>query len=262
MSGKSRWFSLGWVLFAAFFFFSCGKGGEGGVVPPESAASRKAETAPLPLFLLPPQENPRSGLAFLVALRAGTAPPGRFVEWRALDVDYFFARQGGRQWVLAPGEEAALPLPGEALLALSTHPVSVPGIQGKAVYCAKTVVNVSSPQGGKAPPPSPIAGAKAGFPLEIVPLADPGTLRPGDDCPLRVVFQGDSLVGAEVRIEGECRGWGRPLLPRTDEEGGVCFRLEGPGAWLAVVRRSGLSEEGERTAWISSLYFRVEGGER
>jgi uncharacterized GH25 family protein len=50
-----------------------------------------------------------------------------------------------------------------------------------------------------------------GHPLEIVPLSDPGAIKPGDTLRLRVLFQGKPLAGAQVE-----RGDGKTAVPEAD----------------------------------------------
>ena len=248
---------LGALLSAA-----CGRSGKNGSLSAPPLPSRSLSAIPFPVFLLPSAKVPLAGRAFSLDPAAGTALPGRPVTWKDLRVDCLFARQGGRQWVLVPGRGAEIPLPGEVLLGLLSRPAAVPGVRGKVVYCSKTLWQVShSPEGVSRAAPSSVT-AEAGLPLEIVPLADPAGLRPGDDCPIQTVFRGDPLAGAEIRVEGECRGWGNPILLKTGPEGGACFRLEGAGSWLITVCRVDVSSLEEPITWVSSLLFEVKGGKR
>ncbi len=255
-----RLFLLAGILGGLLAAACGGRGRTPGI--PASPASSSPPVKPLPIFLPPPPGTPRAGRPFPVRAAAGASLPGRAVSWKDLPLDYLFARQGGRQWVPDPEEGVDFPRPGEVLLGLLSRPLRVPGVQGKVVYCAKTILDVSSPPDGTAGEAPSSVTALAGFPLEIGLMVDPGGLRPGDDCPLRVSFQGDPLAGAEVRIEGETRGWGNPLLEKTDGGGGACFRLEGEGPWLVTVRHAGAGPGGEPLTWVSSLFFRVKGGER
>ena len=248
---------LGALLSAA-----CGRSGGKSVFPPSSAPSRSPSAAPFPVFLFPSDLVPIAGRAFSLDPMAGRVLPGRPLSWRDLRLDSFFARQGGNQWYLEAGAPVQFPRPGEVLLGLLSRPAAVPGVRGKVVYCAKTLLEISpSPEGTSRTAPSSVT-AEAGLPLEIVPLADPAVLRPGDDCPLQAVFRGDPLAGAEIRVEGACRGWGNPILLKTGPEGGACFRLEGAGSWLITVCRVDVSSSGEPLSWVSSLFFEVKGGKR
>ncbi len=248
---------LGALLSAA-----CGRSGKNGTCTAPPAPSRSLSATPFPVFLLPSAGVPTAGRAFFLDPVAGAALPGRPVSWKDLRVDSLFARQGGNQWYLEPGAPVQFPRPGEVLLGLLGRPAAVPGVRGKVVYCAKTLLEISpSPGEASRAAPSSVT-AEAGLPLEIVLLADPAGLRPGDDCPLQAVFRGDPLAGAEIRVEGECRGWGNPVLLKTGPEGGACFRLEGAGSWLITACRVDLSSPGEPLTWVSSLLFEVKGGKR
>ncbi len=262
MSKYGRPFLPSAGILAVFVFFTCGRSRRGGPGAAPVGAASPLRAGPLPLFLLPSPGSPLAGKPFSLELRAGWNPPGRFTPFDSLEVDDLFARQGGEQWILDPGGEGTFRAPGEALLALLSRPVAVPGVEGRVVYCAKTIVEVFPSPGGKARPVPSSAAAMAGFPLEIVPMADPGELGPGDDCPLQVLFQGVPLAGAPVRVVGE-DGRGRPpLLLQTDPGGGICFRLDRDGGFLVTVQKEGEGEGRGKRTWVATLLFRVKGGAR
>ncbi len=110
-----------------------------------------------------------------------------------------------------------------------------------------------------------------GLAVEIVPLTDPTTLRPGDRCRFRLLFEGKPIAGARVgAIYASARTgpdeW--PLGARTDPRGEVEFTLADTGPWLIravhMVRRTG--EQGEESAdWESywaSLSFALDTARR
>ncbi|MDJ1158938.1 DUF4198 domain-containing protein [Chelatococcus sp. SYSU_G07232] len=71
--------------------------------------------------------------------------------------------------------------------------------------------------------------APQGLPLEIVPLADPLTLRMGDDLPVRVLMDGKPLAGANV------------LADYVNEGHGTSFRTDKDGKAVIVLRNDGLN---------------------
>jgi uncharacterized GH25 family protein len=69
-------------------------------------------------------------------------------------------------------------------------------------------------------------------PIEIVPLVNPYTLRPGQSLTVRVFFEGKPL--ADQQIDALHRQGNRTnrLSARTDAAGQASFQLAEPGAWL------------------------------
>ncbi len=65
---------------------------------------------------------------------------------------------------------------------------------GREMYtkCAKTYVVAGNPTPGFAKP--------VGMKIEIVPLADPANLKPGDTLPLEVLYNGKPLADAQVEL--------------------------------------------------------------
>ncbi|HSG38336.1 MAG TPA: DUF4198 domain-containing protein [Thermoanaerobaculia bacterium] len=71
----------------------------------------------------------------------------------------------------------------------------------------------------------------AGLPLELIPEQNPFLLAPGNELPLRLLYQGKPLAGAWV----EARNPRQPeetVSGRTDGEGRVRLRLASGGPWL------------------------------
>jgi hypothetical protein len=72
-----------------------------------------------------------------------------------------------------------------------------------------------------------------GFRLELVTERNPYALQPGEDLPVRLLFEGKPLAGALVEaspLEGKLTH----LTARTDSHGRAVFKIpaERPGAWL------------------------------
>jgi hypothetical protein len=90
--------------------------------------------------------------------------------------------------------------------------------------CAKSLVLSGTPKA--------MQGDRAlGFTLELLAERNPYLLRPGDELPLRLEYQGKPLPGALViamnRIDPQ-----QKLSARTDAQGSVRFRLPRSGMWL------------------------------
>ena len=71
--------------------------------------------------------------------------------------------------------------------------------------------------------------APQGLPLEIVPLADPMTLKPGDDLPVQVLKDGKPLAGAGV------------IPDYVNESHGATMTTDADGKAVVVVRNDGLN---------------------
>ncbi len=112
-------------------------------------------------------------------------------------------------------------------------------------------------------------GQKLGFAgsanssLEIMPLKNPLTQKKGDTIPLRVMFQGKPLAGAEVKITHD--NWADPQKPfatigKTDAKGEIRVKLKQPGKWLIVTSHKTPYEpldECDEHFYTASLTFRV-----
>lgn len=71
--------------------------------------------------------------------------------------------------------------------------------------------------------------APQGLPLEIVPLADPMTLKPGDDLPVQVLKDGKPLAGVGV------------MADYVNESHGASMTTDAEGKVVVVVRNDGLN---------------------
>ncbi|MDR1111736.1 MAG: DUF4198 domain-containing protein [Deltaproteobacteria bacterium] len=112
---------------------------------------------------------------------------------------------------------------------------------------------------------SALASRPQGLPLEIVPLAHPGTVRPGQRLVLQVLFQGQPLPGAEVRA----RYGGFPALASktaqafvdsADQEGKVSFVPLAAGDWIVTARNKTAYEgpgDCDATDYGTSLHFAI-----
>ncbi len=97
---------------------------------------------------------------------------------------------------------------------------------------AKAIVNL----GGAAEDISKPVGQT----LEIVPLANPASLKAGEPLPLQVLYEGKPLASADVKAtfagftkEGDAFAF----AAHTDKEGKVKVKVWHPGLWLVVVKK-------------------------
>lgn len=77
--------------------------------------------------------------------------------------------------------------------------------------------------------------------LEVIPLQAPGALKVGDEFPVRIVFQGQPLAGAEIKVTHD--QWQDPkelfaLKAKTDAEGEFRLKLDKPGRWLLIANHT------------------------
>jgi uncharacterized GH25 family protein len=77
--------------------------------------------------------------------------------------------------------------------------------------------------------------APLGLPLEIVPERSPYAAPRANDLPVRVIFEGQPLAGALIKLT-QLEHDGAPLeVQRTDSSGRASFRLPQRGTWLLNV---------------------------
>lgn len=102
----------------------------------------------------------------------------------------------------------------------------LPGRPVREVFsrCAKALLLAGPPnaQGSDRP---------LGFTLELVAGKNPYGLRPGDDLPIRLLYDGAPLADALV-VALNREGSGVKVQARSDRDGRVALRLDRPGAWL------------------------------
>jgi hypothetical protein len=96
-----------------------------------------------------------------------------------------------------------------------------------------------------------------GLTLELVPERSPFLLAPGDELPVRLLYEGRPLAGALV----DARQHGAAVAAaRTDAEGRVRLRLPAPGFWMIAAVHLTEAAPGQGAAWESfwaSLSFVV-----
>ncbi len=104
---------------------------------------------------------------------------------------------------------------------------------GREVYSrrCKALIQVGSPS----PDEARLATRPIGLSLEIVPLRDPYALGTDRQLPVRVIFEGHSLMGALVKLTN-LEFDAKPLaVARTDSHGEAMLHVPPVGSWLVNV---------------------------
>lgn len=96
---------------------------------------------------------------------------------------------------------------------------------GREAYsrCAKSIIVAGKGASG--------FDLRLGFPLELVPEANPYASRVGSDLPVLILYQGQPLAGALV-VAIPAGAPQHRISARSDVEGRTVLRLEQPGPWL------------------------------
>ena len=98
-----------------------------------------------------------------------------------------------------------------------------------------------------------------GFPLELVAERNPYGLRPGEDLPVRLIYENRSLAGALVVAMNRANP-SRKVPLRTDINGRVRLRLPAGGMWLVKAVHMIPAPAGASAEWASywaSLTFEM-----
>jgi len=101
-----------------------------------------------------------------------------------------------------------------------------------------------------------------GFTLELVSEKNPYSAKPGDELPLRLLFEGKPLEGVLVVALPKERPE-KKLSARSDVAGRVVFRLPQEGPWLVKAVHMTRAPEGGEVDWESvwaSLTFELPEG--
>jgi uncharacterized GH25 family protein len=120
--------------------------------------------------------------------------------------------------------------------------------------CAKALVAGSAGAAGSS------AGDRAlGFMLELVAEATPASLRPGQDFPVKLLYQGRSMAGIRVVAVNQRNPFDR-VTGTTDTGGRVRLRLPMSGTWMVRAVHMVPAPAGSNADWSSfwaSLTFEV-----
>ena len=117
---------------------------------------------------------------------------------------------------------------------------------------AKALVTADGPDAGYAAP--------AGLTIEIVPEADPSSIRVGGSLPVQVLFRGKPAAGLQVE-----RAWAndgksdRRIVGRTDKNGRIAIPVDSEGRWRlhAVQMQVSTSPEADWESFWASLTFEI-----
>jgi uncharacterized GH25 family protein len=131
---------------------------------------------------------------------------------------------------------------------------------GYYIENAKGIVNVGAPGA-----PGTI-GKPAGLPLEIVPGANPESIKPGAKLPLTVYLDGKPVAG--VKVEGRYAGFqelagspeARAFSSVSDAKGQLAFVPLAAGDWILTARYEKPYEDlakCDKTDYGTSLFFSV-----
>lgn len=133
-----------------------------------------------------------------------------------------------------------------------------PGLEAYA-RCAKAVLRVGD---GSTEAHAAFWQKPVGLPLELIPLDDPFTLRPGDELRVRLLYNGEPLASAMVEAMHRQSEQQTPqsVSVRTDEHGEATVKLDRAGRWVLanthMVRKAMVSGEqstadADRADWES-----------
>jgi len=111
------------------------------------------------------------------------------------------------------------------------------------IRCAKSLVR--SGPGDRQP-----ADRAIGLTLELVVEADPASLPPGQELPVRLSYQGRALGGVRVVAVNQRNPWDR-LTATSDPDGRVRFRLTEGGTWMVRAVHMIPSPARMQADWVS-----------
>lgn len=121
--------------------------------------------------------------------------------------------------------------------------------------CAKTLVNVGPAISGE--------DRATGMPIELVAMANPATIKPGDEVRFQLLWHGEPLPDTQVALFHKPAGGTEAdrITTRTDAKGHVTFTLDTPGAFMAAAVHMTEPEPDQDADWQShwaTLTFAVE----
>ena len=119
--------------------------------------------------------------------------------------------------------------------------------------CAKSLVSSGIPTDAD-------ADRALGFPLELVTLKNPYTLRAGESLPVNLTYEGRPLPRALVVAMNRLNPAAK-LMARTDNNGRVTFKLPEGGMWLIKAVHMIPAAAGANADWASfwaSLTFELK----
>ncbi len=102
-----------------------------------------------------------------------------------------------------------------------------------------------------------------GYPIEIMPMADPAALKPGAELPIQVMFRGKPAADLQIEMawlppNGKAT---RQAAGRTDREGRLRIPIGSPGIWklhTVLMERCAEPAEADWESFWSSFTFEVQ----
>lgn len=94
-------------------------------------------------------------------------------------------------------------------------------------------------------------GRRTGQTLEIVPLRNPHAMKPGEALPVEVLFKGQPLPGALVKLWSRRGEQFDMTTTRTDASGKTTTTLSSSGTWMVSVVHMVPNHEGKGQQWDS-----------
>lgn len=101
----------------------------------------------------------------------------------------------------------------------------------------------------------------AGHRLEIIPQANPSTVQAGEKLPVKVLFEGNPIVG--LRVSSGCENLNNGKYAahtRTDEDGLATVEISGKGLWFVrthFIRSHADADNFDWESFWASLTFRI-----
>lgn len=117
------------------------------------------------------------------------------------------------------------------------------GVRELFVRCAKTLVR----SGAGAPR---LPDRAVGLELELVAEADPASLQPGQELPVRLTYRGQALAGVRVVAVHQRNPWDR-LAASSNQDGRVRFRLTDGGTWMVRAVHMVEAPTAAKADWVS-----------
>ncbi len=124
-----------------------------------------------------------------------------------------------------------------------------------SVKFAKVIVNIGKAKGDVSKP--------VGQMLELVPLVNPATVKPGGDLPVQILFDGKPLPKAQVfaTFAGFSKDAGSfAFAGRSDKDGKVNVKVWSPGEWLLLTKNDAPPAnpaECDKTAYGAALTLEI-----
>jgi hypothetical protein len=241
-------------------------------------------------WILPASFRPQAGEPVGIQLRVGDELPGETVKRNDARITRFTAAGPGQSATNIPGMDGSDPAgfvrpeaPGVWVIAYENTPASVElsgekfeaylaeegldkviarrtelgesALPAKELYsrCAKAILHA----GGM---PGPGFDRPAGMKLELTPLVDPATIKPGATLRVRLDFDGKPLAGVLVHAHTPATPTGPDSGARTDENGVAAITISTHGMWVLDAVEMVDAEPASGARWRSywaSLSFEV-----